>query len=152
MPPPCHSANTPGASGAAATSISVNGRLLLVIDMVPPPTIGSRHFTPAVQASTAMAPTCRIVSTRAKRSMISAAYCGGVTGIRVAEEGLSTIRKRRANMPLKLNGALCHVREQIIEDAASGLILQFECDDGRLRIVLAGKTLSVGNREILFDE
>ena len=55
-------------------------------------------------------------------------------------------------MPLKPNGALCHVREQIIEDAASGLILQFECDDGRLRIVLAGKTLSVGNREILFDE
>ena len=56
-------------------------------------------------------------------------------------------------MPLKPNGALCHVREQIIEDAASGLILQFECDDdGRLRLVLAGKALSLGNREILFDE
>jgi len=61
------------------------------------------------------------------------------------------IRKRPTTMPLKPNGALCRVREQIIEDAASGLILQFECDDGRLRLVLAGKALSVGNREILFD-
>lgn len=55
-------------------------------------------------------------------------------------------------MPLKPNGALCHVREQIIEDSASGLILQFECNDGRLRLVLAGGALTVGNREILFDE
>ncbi len=44
------------------------------------------------------------------------------------------------------------VREQIIEDPASGLILQFECDDGRLRLVLAGRSMHVGNREILFDE
>jgi hypothetical protein len=55
-------------------------------------------------------------------------------------------------MPLKPNGALCRVREQIIEDMASGLTLQFECDDGRLRIVLAGKALTAGNREILFDQ
>ena len=55
-------------------------------------------------------------------------------------------------MPLKPNGAVCQVREQIIEDAASGLILQFECSDGRLRLVLAGKPLTLGNREILFDE
>ena len=55
-------------------------------------------------------------------------------------------------MPLKPNGALCKVREQIIGDAASGLTLQFECDDGRLRIVLAGKGLPLGNREILFDD
>ena len=55
-------------------------------------------------------------------------------------------------MPLKPNGALCHVREQIIEDTASGLTLQFECNDGRLRLVLAGKPLTHGNREILFDE
>ena len=55
-------------------------------------------------------------------------------------------------MPLKPNGALCRVREQIIEDPASGLILQFESDDGRLRLVLAGRSMSVGNREILFDE
>jgi hypothetical protein len=83
--------------------------------------------------------------------MISAAYRSGVTGIRVAEQCLRQIGKRQPTMPLKPNGALCRVREQIIEDAASGLILQFECDDGRLRIVLAGKALSVGNREILFD-
>ena len=55
-------------------------------------------------------------------------------------------------MPLKPNGALCQVREQIIEDAASGLTLQFECDDGRLRLVIAGKVLARGNRELLFDE
>ena len=55
-------------------------------------------------------------------------------------------------MPLKPNGALCQVREQIIEDTASGLTLQFECSDGRLRIVIAGKGLAIGNREILFDE
>ena len=55
-------------------------------------------------------------------------------------------------MPLKPNGALCQVREQIIEDAASGLTLQFECDDGRLRLVIAGKVLARGNREVLFDE
>jgi hypothetical protein len=74
--------------------------------------------------------------------------------------GFSGLRKRPtgtavadiAAMPLKPNGALCKVREQIIEDAASGLTLQFECDDGRLRLVLAGKALSLGNREILFDQ
>lgn len=55
-------------------------------------------------------------------------------------------------MPLKPNGALCQVREQIIEDSVSGLILQFECKDGCLRLVLAGKPLTLGNREILFDE
>jgi hypothetical protein len=55
-------------------------------------------------------------------------------------------------MPLKPNGALCHVREQIIEDMASGLTLQFECDGGRMRLVIAGKHFSPGHREILFDE
>ena len=55
-------------------------------------------------------------------------------------------------MPCKPNGALCRVREQIIEDAPSGLILQFECDDGRLRLVIAGRAMSIGNREILFDQ
>jgi hypothetical protein len=55
-------------------------------------------------------------------------------------------------MPLKPNGATCAVREQIIEDAASGLTLQFECEDGRLRLVLAGRPLTLGNREILFDD
>jgi hypothetical protein len=55
-------------------------------------------------------------------------------------------------MPLKPNGRMCKVREQIIEDSASGLTLQFECDDGRLRLVIAGAPLKLGNREIFFDE
>jgi hypothetical protein len=55
-------------------------------------------------------------------------------------------------MPLKPNGRLCQVREQIIEDAASGLTLQFECHEGRLRLLIAGTGLTMGNREILFDE
>jgi hypothetical protein len=85
--------------------------------------------------------------------MISCAYRSRVTGMRVADLKLSkNVTRRRVTMPLKPKGALCRVREQIIEDAASGLTLQFECDDGRLRIVLAGKALTFGNREILFDE
>ena len=55
-------------------------------------------------------------------------------------------------MPLKPNGLLCQVREQIIEDVASGLTLQFECEHGRMRLVIAGNHLSPGQREILFDE
>ena len=68
------------------------------------------------------------------------------------KNGIAKIVKGRANMPLKPNGALCRIREQIIEDAPSGLTLQFECDDGRLRIVIAGRALSIGNRELLFDD
>jgi len=55
-------------------------------------------------------------------------------------------------MPIKPNGAKCMIREQIIEDAASGLTLLFECDNGRPRLVIGGKALPFGNREILFDE
>ena len=54
-------------------------------------------------------------------------------------------------MPLKPNGELCRVREQIVEDGASGLILQFECTGGKMRLVIAGRSLPFGNREILFD-
>src|SRR3954471_1280366 len=54
-------------------------------------------------------------------------------------------------MPAKPNGAVGAIREQIIEDEASGLILQFECKNGRSRLVIAGKALPFGNREILFD-
>jgi len=85
--------------------------------------------------------------------MISSAYRTCVTGMADAEKrDGKEITEGKATMPLKPNGALCRVREQIIEDAATGLILQFECADGRLRIVLAGKALTAGNREILFDE
>ena len=54
-------------------------------------------------------------------------------------------------MPVKPNGAMCAIREQIIEDEASGLVLQFECENGKSRLVIAGKALPFGNREILFD-
>lgn len=55
-------------------------------------------------------------------------------------------------MPIKPNGGLCKVREQIVEDDASGLILQFECANGRTRLVIAGEALPFGNREIIFDD
>ena len=54
-------------------------------------------------------------------------------------------------MPIKPNGQMCGIREQIVEDHASGLTLQFECDNGKARLVIAGKSLPFGNREILFD-
>jgi len=54
-------------------------------------------------------------------------------------------------MPVKPNGALCAIKEQIVEDLASGLILQFECDGDRTRLVIAGRALPFGNREIIFD-
>jgi hypothetical protein len=54
-------------------------------------------------------------------------------------------------MALKPNGNVCEIREQIVEDPASGLILQFECTEGRARVVIAGESLPFGNREILFD-
>jgi hypothetical protein len=76
-----------------------------------------------------------------------------VTGTAVAEAwSINNRKESETTMPLKPNGALCRVREQIIEDAPSGLTLQFECEEGRLRLVIAGKALPVGNREILFDD
>ena len=54
-------------------------------------------------------------------------------------------------MPIKPNGTLCAIREQIVEDLASGLVLQFECQNGRTRLVIASRALPFGNREIIFD-
>jgi len=54
-------------------------------------------------------------------------------------------------MPVKPNGSVCSIREQIVEDEATGLVLQFECINGRTRLVIAGEQLPFGNREILFD-
>jgi hypothetical protein len=54
-------------------------------------------------------------------------------------------------MPIKPNGAKCTIREQIVEDHASGLTLLFECENGRARLVIASKALPYGNREIVFD-
>lgn len=55
-------------------------------------------------------------------------------------------------MPIKPNAALCGIKEQIVEDLASGLILQFECENGHTRLVIAGRSLPFGNREIIFDK
>jgi len=54
-------------------------------------------------------------------------------------------------MPLKPNGLVCSVKEQVVEDHASGLILQFECVNGGMRLLITGKHLPHGNREIIFD-
>lgn len=54
-------------------------------------------------------------------------------------------------MAIKPNGSLCAIKEQIVEDLASGLILQFECENGKTRLVIAGRALPFGNREIIFD-
>ncbi|HUQ25108.1 MAG TPA: hypothetical protein VM140_05510 [Burkholderiales bacterium] len=56
-----------------------------------------------------------------------------------------------AAMPVKPNGSKCSIREQIVEDPASGLTLLFECNGGGARLVIAGRNLPYGNREILFD-
>ena len=69
------------------------------------------------------------------------------------DRGHDPIEKEgRFAMPVKPNGTLCKVREQIVEDDASGLILQFECANGRTRLVIAGEALPFGNREIIFDD
>jgi hypothetical protein len=70
-------------------------------------------------------------------------------GTRVADEFINI--QSRLKMPVKPNGALCAIKEQIVEDLASGLILQFECSNGRTRLVIAGRALPFGNREIIFD-
>jgi hypothetical protein len=55
-------------------------------------------------------------------------------------------------MAVKPNAALCAIKEQIVEDRASGLIMQFEFQEGRTRLVIAGRALPFGNREIIFDD
>jgi hypothetical protein len=39
-----------------------------------------------------------------------------------------------------------------VEDPATGLILQFECNKNRTRLIIAGASLPFGNREIIFDK
>lgn len=54
-------------------------------------------------------------------------------------------------MASKPNGGICQIKEQIIEDPASGLTFQFVlCDDGTSRMCVYGD-LPFGNREIYFD-
>ena len=55
-------------------------------------------------------------------------------------------------MALKTNAKSWTIKEQIIEDSASGLTFQFEtlpCGEFRLRIY--GDSLPCGNRELMFD-
>lgn len=55
-------------------------------------------------------------------------------------------------MAAKPGGGVCRIREQIIEDAASGLTFQFVLkDDGTARLYVIGPSLSLGNREFVFD-
>lgn len=56
-------------------------------------------------------------------------------------------------MALKPDGDICAIREQIIDDPASGLSLQFVHEPGSdapFRLYIYGD-LPHGNREILFD-
>ncbi len=54
-------------------------------------------------------------------------------------------------MAVKPGGKLCLIREQIIEDPVSGLILKFEvADDGTGRLFIYGD-LPHGNRQFVFD-
>lgn len=55
-------------------------------------------------------------------------------------------------MPVKPDGKAWTVREQIVEDPASNLMLQFEVGpDGLPRLNLYGESLPFGNRTILFN-
>jgi hypothetical protein len=55
-------------------------------------------------------------------------------------------------MALKPNAATCRIREQTIEDLPSGLTLRLDLlRNGSARLVIAGRALPRGNREILFD-
>ncbi|HEX9751337.1 MAG TPA: hypothetical protein VGB22_08660 [candidate division Zixibacteria bacterium] len=55
-------------------------------------------------------------------------------------------------MPIKQHAKRWSVKEQIINDDATGLSFQFEvASDGKPRLMVYGE-LPFGNRELLFDE
>jgi len=54
-------------------------------------------------------------------------------------------------MALKPNAGTCWIREQTIEDLPSGLTLRLVASERGARLVLAGRVLPNGNREIVFD-
>lgn len=54
-------------------------------------------------------------------------------------------------MALKPNAQTSRLREQTIEDLPSGLTLRFEAFEGGTRMLIAGRALPRGNREIVFD-
>jgi hypothetical protein len=54
-------------------------------------------------------------------------------------------------MAVKPHARTARLREQTIEDLPSGLTLRFEARDGGCRMVIAGRALRTGDREIVFD-
>src|ERR1043165_3932576 len=78
-------------------------------------------------------------------------HCSATARARRLQKSGDSTKQRSTTMPVKPNGAVCGIREQIVEDHASGLTLLFECENGRARLVIVGKALPFGNREIIFD-
>ena len=54
-------------------------------------------------------------------------------------------------MPVKPHAEPCRIREQIIEDLPSGLTLVFEAFEGGMRMLIRGRMLRGGTRELVFD-
>lgn len=55
-------------------------------------------------------------------------------------------------MSVKPDGKMWEIREQIVEDPATGLTFQFEVmPNGEPRLRIFGSELPFGNREIVFD-
>jgi hypothetical protein len=54
-------------------------------------------------------------------------------------------------MALKPNAGTCWLREQIVEDLPSGLTLRVEAHASGTRLIIVGRALPGGLREILFD-
>jgi hypothetical protein len=55
-------------------------------------------------------------------------------------------------MATRENGKQWVVREQVIEDPASGLVFQFEvAPDGEMKFRVFGESLPFGNREFYFN-
>jgi hypothetical protein len=54
-------------------------------------------------------------------------------------------------MAVKPHAQTTQLREQTIEDLPSGLTLRLEVCDGGCRMVIAGRALPAGDREIVFD-
>ena len=54
-------------------------------------------------------------------------------------------------MALKPNAGTCWLREQIVEDLPSGLTLRVEARKDGTRLLILGRALPGGRREILFD-
>jgi hypothetical protein len=54
-------------------------------------------------------------------------------------------------MALKPDARTCWIREQLIVDLPSGLTLHWEACEGGTRLVISGRSLPRGEREIRFD-